>query len=365
MLVLLLEPDTKYCKLNVKLPTGAKVERRYSFEFIGQNLTLVPHLLASGDDALKQVKLAQTANKGDVLLLVYSNDSLILNLAAKLQTKVISYDADLSSLVLADDLAFRSIRSFLDTLPIGAIILNENFQPLVANQIISKYVDSRIPNISKVLQSLLTKLELDKSSELDFLNFSGYALLKRLSFLNNNYIVCFLLDFASASDQLSHFDLIVNLGIDYLTLKTFDHSSGKSVRKILSEVIFELDKLVPEDTEIIMEDFADFYLPAGEAEFRITCFLSLLKIICMLGSFTRLEIEMYSKVNDSNVLIFSGYRKRAKNVEFIEMTYLKAVSELLGRFLNKIDEDMERNSSNLFKTQWNFSDGKVSFSLKI
>ncbi len=367
MLILLLEPDKTWNQLSIRFPKEAKVERRFHFEQIGQNLTLIPHLLASGVDSLEEFKKATGVEGMSVFFVVPSNDPFISNLASKIGAQQIFYDSDFNVLTVSKEIILKSIKSLVDIIPVASLVLSEDYKPLYINKLLLKYSKIDVPSFTPILQNLVAKYEIDKVDMIDFLNFVGFGVLKKLSFLNNNYLLFFLSNLGTATEQVSHFESVVNCAISYIKTRI---ETGtlifKSIRAALDHIIFELDKLLPRETEIIFGEFSDVELTYESKDLPAICFLALLKLCTILGAISKVEIECFSRVDDNtSVLIFSGYKKMDFHMELSETTYFKAISDVIDRFLQALEDDINRLVTNRLKPSWRYSGSKVVFSLKI
>ncbi|MCX7953201.1 MAG: hypothetical protein N2654_06205 [Deltaproteobacteria bacterium] len=375
MLVLLLEPDPMIKPFMASFQPGITIKRRHWFEDFGQQVTLIPHLLASKENSI-ELAMSLTKRKvgGSIYVLIDPRDTFAVQVLQSLELPTMSYfctlfeDRDTGRLSL--------LKKILDTIPIGCLLFTHDFEPLYQNKVFSAStsLQSIKVNINAVLQSVFSKLPYDGSPErIELLNFHGFAQNKRILVGNSEYVLSFVSDSRVASETLSYLDLVINLsiwGLDSIvsTPRFAQFQETKPTSKtIISEAIYSLDKVLPDSFVFNVTDMYDHAFTCNYSQAVKLMVYCLLKVCVLTGWGGNIEIEVLPRIESGEGVIYvSGSNSAKRKPQIYDLSYLDVVSNHLERFIQEIEKslgDLEENMN--VKIDWGLNQNQPTCSIKI
>lgn len=373
MSVLLLEPDPIVRPRLSVLDLDTQIVRRLHFEDVGQNTTLIPHLLASRENSLAlALDLIDRGVGGEVYFLVDPFDRLVIQVCRSLGIKIRSYSLDIFS--QDDDQTLKLLKKFLNLLPVYSVLLTQNHEILHISESFAYTlpVDYSSVNLYPLLQSALSKVEPDKSPvEVGILNFHGFCLVRQIQFGKQPYLVAFLSSNVSAFSVMSNFEITLNLFSTFFKKSIIQRlmisTDSASLKTVISNAIRQLDEVLPASVKIVSDISYDHTISVDPGITQVLIQLLIIKSVVALGSDCQLEIETLPRLETGEIVVYiAGESKNIPKLSVCDFPYLKVVTEYLERILSELDEKIENFKKDLnIKIKWSVQTARVECSVKI
>ncbi|MCS6893836.1 MAG: hypothetical protein NZO16_04640, partial [Deltaproteobacteria bacterium] len=323
------------------------LERRLFFEDLGQNVTLIPHLLANEQDSLATAIELQKKNiGGQIFMLVDPLDKFVIDLCASLGISTKPYTVDLS-FANEDEDFIRFIKQAIDAFPIAAVLLSTDFKVIHVNKVFSLYIslESAVSKVGILLQNSISQFDLNSpAKEFEFLNFSGFGVLRRVTGLNKSFFLFLAVENSGANDCLAYLEPLLNLtlwAIDKSLITAGDYKGIYSTSGVINVALHHLDKILPRTVEVAVNDPYNHPIYQDALQIAEGVALIMLKLAVIIGNSGKIELEIFPTIDNGRILLyFTATRAFMRSPSFLDLPFLKVSSDYLEKILSAIDSKL-------------------------
>jgi len=280
---------------SISIEPSQNVEVEFSdfFVNVGQNVTLIPHLLKSGEDSLAlYYELEEQQIGGQLIYLIDSNDQFLRQMLLDTGVCFSFYSA---SFPPQQSLEPRSEKSSnFESLPFSLIFLDHNQKIATATDLAVKQLSYFLSNekVKSVLENALSKALVEGGfHKLELLNFFGYCFSRKF---DNGWLV-YLVNLQSSFVSLNLLDSILKFNQTLLSFKQSKLLIEPTISKILDQAILLADKFLPQTVRIEVVNSKNYSI-SDSSDLTLTvllnCFLALAFKIKFSG---KIEIEVLAK----------------------------------------------------------------------
>ena len=280
---------------SISVEPNQNVEVEFSDFFIdvGQNVTLIPHLLKSGEDSMAlYYELEEQQIGGQLIYIIDSNDQFLKQMLLDTGVCFSFYSASFPPQQMLEPRSEKS--SNFENFPFSLIFLDHNLKITAATDLAVKQLSYFLSNekVKSVLENALSKaLVAGGFHKLELLNFFGYCFSQQF---DNGWLV-YLVNLPSSSVGLNLLDSILKFNHILLSAKQSKLPTGSAISRILDQAILLADKFLPRTVRIEVVNSKN-YSVSESSDLTLTvllnCFLALAFKIEFSG---KIEVEVLAK----------------------------------------------------------------------